>query len=479
MNNNYSHCVVFILILFSYGCINEEGIGIRVKPNIVLIEENALSCYQGIYGNVINGQSFQQDIIFSISGYQYTAYYNQYRELCLARRETNKNAWEVLCLDGYRFSNDSQFDNDTHNTISLGYCLKDGTLHIAFDTHSSPLNYVVSVKGLVTNPRSFKWNNSIFSPISNSLINGVPLNEFSYPSFVSTSQGDLLLGYRDGYSGILQYKISLYDGGTSSWNPPYVIIDGSGKYEDYFSGSSFVRGPYVNGLSINRQNGELFVSWTWREEIRSNTTSNRDIYASISQNNGKDWLDIQGKKIIPETGNDGISTETKGVIVRKLDRGWGLMNQQAQSFDRKGNPHIIMYFRKEWNPIPDFAKLNDGQFVHFYLKDTSWIENKIPFMGNRPKFVFNKQNDIYLIFLNKDHFDYVSGSGSLIILKASAGSNWTDWELIYKSEEIYFSEPLIDNNFWEDFSILNIFIQETPKIEGEPSRLKILEFKFD
>ena len=146
MNSNYLHYLVSTLLIFSFGCINEEVIEIRVKPTVLIIEENALTCNQGIYGNIINGQSFQQDIIFSISGYQYAAYYNHQRKLCIARREINKNSWEILCLDGYKFSTDSQFDNDTHNTISLGYCLKDGTLHIAFDTHSSPLNYVVSVK---------------------------------------------------------------------------------------------------------------------------------------------------------------------------------------------------------------------------------------------------------------------------------------------------------------------------------------------
>lgn len=243
---------VITSILYSYGCINEMPKDFGVIPAEIILDENALTCNQGIYGNIINGQSFQQDAIFSIFGYQYAAYYNHERKLCIGRREINNDIWEILCLEGYTFSNDIKFSNDTHNTISLGYCINDGTIHIAFDTHSSPLNYVVSVKNLITNPNSFVWNSSVFSSISTSLIKGQEISEFSYPSFVSTLEGDLLLGYREGYSGILNYKISSYNGGSSTWNNPYVIIDGSGKYYDYLSGVSSARGPYVNGLSINK-----------------------------------------------------------------------------------------------------------------------------------------------------------------------------------------------------------------------------------
>jgi hypothetical protein len=473
----YFFYYLFFLYFFFIACRKGENVKVASNPSVIIIDQKALTCSSGIYGNIINGQSFQQDALFSIGDWQYTAYYNHERKLCIARRHVSQSVWEVLKLAGYKFSTLSTFDNDTHNTISLGYCINDGTIHVAFDTHSSHLNYSFSVKGLITYPKLHKWDSTLFSPVSNALQRGVPLLEFSYPSFIGTIDGDLLLGYRDGYSGVLHYKIAHYDGKISSWHDPKIFINGSGEYIDYISGLSTERCAYVNGLDINRRNGQLFISWTWREDIKGVTTANRDIYAAFSNDNGKNWISHKDREEGIWSGtNSPVFTNTVSLTVKNLDRGWGLMNQQAQTYDRNGNPHIIMYYRKERKPVPDFATIHDGQYVHYYLKDSTWIENRVPYIGNRPKFVFNKKNDLYLIYLDKDHFDYFTGSGRLVIVKAIASSDWTIWETIYESNRIYFSEPLIDRNRWDNSSILSIFIQETPISEGMSSELKLLEF---
>ena len=202
----------FFLFTILIACTKVNYVESGILPSEILIDKMALTCNQGIYGNIINGQSFQQDAVFSHRGWQYVAYYNNQRKLCIARRQINKSFWEILELAGYKFSAVPAFDNDTHNSISMGYCINDGTIHLAFDTHANPLNYSYSVKGLLTNPNQYKWDSSLFSPVLNSLQFGIPINEFSYPSFVSTNKGDLLLGYRDGYSGVLHYKLAYYDG---------------------------------------------------------------------------------------------------------------------------------------------------------------------------------------------------------------------------------------------------------------------------
>ena len=92
----------------------------------------------------INANSFQQHAITTINGFQYAAFYSSPHaakpSTCyvnLSRRpilQTNgsKGAgpWETLIFEDYE-----QTVDDGHNTISIGVCRGDGTVHVAFDHH--------------------------------------------------------------------------------------------------------------------------------------------------------------------------------------------------------------------------------------------------------------------------------------------------------------------------------------------------------
>jgi hypothetical protein len=93
----------------------------------------------------INANSFQQNALTTVNGWQYAAFYTDVFEsekagkchVNLARRKISPSdipcaigAWETLTLDDYDQSTD-----DGHNTISIGVCKGDGTIHIAFDHH--------------------------------------------------------------------------------------------------------------------------------------------------------------------------------------------------------------------------------------------------------------------------------------------------------------------------------------------------------
>ena len=119
-----------------------------------ILDASALNLGEEKYGEVrfakrINGLSFQQDAMVTHAGYQYVGYYDGDRQVCIARRKLSLGAWEVIRLDDYAFKS-----NDAHNTISIGVCPADGTIHISFDHHIHPLNYRVSDKGclLYTSP---------------------------------------------------------------------------------------------------------------------------------------------------------------------------------------------------------------------------------------------------------------------------------------------------------------------------------------
>ena len=118
----------------------------------------------GRFGQSINGLAFQQDAVASHGEYQYVAYYDRDRQVCIARRKLPQGDWQVIRFDDYKFEG-----NDAHNTISIGISPADGTLHMAFDHHVHPLHYRVSKKGVAINPDTIEWQASLFSPIRDTL----------------------------------------------------------------------------------------------------------------------------------------------------------------------------------------------------------------------------------------------------------------------------------------------------------------------
>lgn len=96
----------------------------------------------------INANSFQQHALTTINSWQYAAFYTDAINpkapgalaVNLARRPVGrdpvnhrnleKSKWERFAFDDYE-----QVMDDGHNTISIGVCKGDGTIHVAFDHH--------------------------------------------------------------------------------------------------------------------------------------------------------------------------------------------------------------------------------------------------------------------------------------------------------------------------------------------------------
>jgi hypothetical protein len=155
--------------------------------------------------NGLNVNSFQQSAITSFNGYQYCTFYRTQshertvRHVVLGRRDVyNGNGWEFLEFEDYE-----QTTDDGHNTVSMGICRGDGTIHLSFDHHTDDLKYRVSQKYVASDPRKFKWGASLFSPILNKLGNSqnstsLPVLQLvTYPRFVNVGDG-LLFEYRHG-----------------------------------------------------------------------------------------------------------------------------------------------------------------------------------------------------------------------------------------------------------------------------------------
>lgn len=90
----------------------------------------------------INANSFQQNVLTTVNGWQYAALYTDQVggkkiDCCfvkLARRRVlplgESGPWQTFTFEDYR-----QVADDGHNGINIGVCKGDGTIHVAFDHH--------------------------------------------------------------------------------------------------------------------------------------------------------------------------------------------------------------------------------------------------------------------------------------------------------------------------------------------------------
>lgn len=88
--------------------------------------------------HAINGYAFQQDAITSFNGWQYTVFYSNLSPeaapeplyVHLVRRRLPDGPWESIVFDDY-----PQTTDDGHNTVQMGICPGDGTIHLSYDHH--------------------------------------------------------------------------------------------------------------------------------------------------------------------------------------------------------------------------------------------------------------------------------------------------------------------------------------------------------
>jgi hypothetical protein len=89
----------------------------------------------------INCYAFQQDALISFNGWQYSSFYTFLQSessdatseplyVHLARRQLPQGKWEVMVLRDY-----PQTTDDGHNTVQMGICPGDGTIHLSYDHH--------------------------------------------------------------------------------------------------------------------------------------------------------------------------------------------------------------------------------------------------------------------------------------------------------------------------------------------------------
>lgn len=445
------------------------------KISDTIVDSKALTI-DGSFGKRINGLSFQQDAVVTDSNWQYVAYYNSSRHVCVARRQLPAGAWQKVELTDCYFSGD-----DAHNVISMGICPKDGTIHLAFDHHGHPLHYRVSRKGAASDPGGITWDACLFGPITSELENGRPIS-ITYPRFWQAPDGGLQFCYRQGGSGNGDRMLVDYNAETGTWGNTRRIDSREGLFRDSL-GQSRSRCSYPNGYNYG-PGSKLHVTWVWRE---SSQGSNHDLMYAYSKNQGRTWLNNEGK---PLSGPPHVNSP--GITVARISRAHGLMNTHGQAVDSRGRIHVVMWHctdetlqaagsrpgEHRWGP----AK---ARRYHHYWRDSTgqWHHHEMSWVsGNRPKLFIRRNGDAFLIYQAVPdpvalRYKTSFSGGDLTIAAATADSGWTDWQIIHTEPGPFVNDMLGDPYRFKNEEILSVLVQGNPTYNNEPTPLRILDFQ--
>ena len=464
-----------LLLLTMTGSTWADGKVIKRADSVV--DRKALTI-QGAFGQRVNGLSFQQDAAVTHRGYQYVGYYDADRHVCLARRRLPADDWAILRFADYDFAS-----NDAHDTISLGICPRDGTIHVAFDHHGDPLHYRASRKGVAHDPQSTPWEPLLFGPVKSELEPGMPI-KITYPRFWQTPDGGLQFCYRRGGSGNGDRMLVDYDADTGTWVNTRQIDSRRGLFQDVV-GESRSRCSYPNGYDYGPQ-GRLHVTWVWRE---SSQGSNHDLMYAYSEDRGKTWLNNHGEAL-----RDPPHVNSPGITVVEISRNHGLMNTHGQAIDSQGRVHVVMWHctdqslqaagsgpgEHRWGPP------GARRYHHYWRSaDGTWQHRELPWVaGNRPKIFMDSNDNAYLIYAVRHEFanrenDVILLAGDLAIASATAESEWTDWRVIHVEKGPFVNEMIGDRYRWKQEGVLSVMVQQSPQEAHQATPLRILDFSFE
>jgi hypothetical protein len=374
------------------------------------------------YGGFLNGESFQQDGIVSYNGYQYAAFWNSSRHVVMARRALPSGAWSTFEFTDYSLSAD-----DAHNTISIGICPGDGTIHLSFDHHSNNLHYRKSVAGVATNPATATWAASSFSAVTSNLVGSATVTLVTYPRFVTEPDGNkMLFEARIGTSGSGDEYLWEYDGVTHAWASLGMYVYGTGDSIN----------AYPHGLSYTRGGARLHMSWCWRETPDAST--NHDLLYIYSDDHGRTWKNNTGSAVAA-TGSSYVTKNSPGIKVWTINQNRGLINQEHMAVDATGRVHVLL------SHMPD-AQSDDATFTSARTKSQffdywrnasgTWARSAmgLPVVASfRGKLAISSSNNVYAILPD------------LRIAAASAASSFATWTVLNSADSgRFFSDPLID-----------------------------------
>ena len=382
--------------------------------------------------NSVNVPVFRKNSVVTFNGTQFTAFYDSTGNVILAKRQLNSNTWETN-----KTQHTGNID-DAHCSISIGVD-GDGYLHMAWNHHSTSLNYCISIdSGLIVMGEK-------------TTMLGTLEDDVTYPEFFKMPNGDLLFMYRYGVSGRGNLVINKYITAEKRWERLHdVLIDGQN-----------VRNAYWQSC-VDKQ-GSIHISWVWRETW--DVSSNHDMCYAKSEDGGLTWAKSNGDLYtVPITA---ATSEYISYIPQNSE----LINQTSMYADSYGRPYIATYWTPSVSSVP--------QYHLIYFDGTEWKTQQIsmrktPFSLSgggtkkipisRPQIVVDDGEEVPVIYLVYRDIE----RGSKVSVNKSLSPDFRKWAVYdITNSEVNSWEPSYDTELWKDSLILNIFVQRAGQGDGE------------
>ncbi|KAI0203677.1 hypothetical protein F4808DRAFT_457942 [Astrocystis sublimbata] len=436
--------------------------------------------------HALNGYAFQQDALHTFNGWQYACFYSSLAGseeplfVHLSRRKLPDGPWQTLVFDDY-----PQKVDDGHNTVQLGICPGDGTIHLSYDHHCDVLRYRHSVVGVATSPNEISsWDRELFTTTQSSLpgLSSPETDELlsyiTYPRFVAWGL-DLLFTFRTGKAGLGDDHLCVYTA-TDNTDTAKTSKTGNSKKDTYgykFLGTHLkgvLNNPYIHGLDVspsppsNENNPTLHTTWVYRAFVPydgwddpldtkhktqagpNSAFNNHDIcYAwSADDGGGAAWRNSNNTVIADLGKGESILPSAEGITAFEIPKGSGLTNQEAQAVDYDGGVHVL-----NRDSLDDDGVL---RWRHYYLSpDKTWKRRKVPHVpgmcgGKRGQLAVSRDGDLYLVLPH--HAESV-----LTILRASKAGAYVDYEVVWRGEGFPPTEPLVDKARLVHDNVLSVF----------------------
>ncbi|RYP19160.1 hypothetical protein DL767_009702 [Monosporascus sp. MG133] len=433
---------------------------------------------------VLNGNAFQQDAIQSFNGWQYACFYSPLPGggapeplfVHVARRRLPLGSWEILVLDDY-----PQTTDDGHNTVQLGICPGDGTIHLSYDHHCDRVRYRFSLPKVALSPEDFEWEPKLFTSTLSQLPGLEGEDELfgyiTYPRFGQLGK-DLWFSWRTGKAGLGDDHLSVYRAGTGR----HELVGGSGS-------GTHLRGidsnPYVHGL--HHRDGRLHATWVWRGFVwyegwddpadtkhkaqagPNSAQNNHDICYAYSDDGGRTWCNGTGERVADLSRGESIRPDSPGIVAFAIPRGSGLHNQESQAVDHSGGVHVLNRDNLD----------GEQRWKHYYRSpDGTWTQRALshvrgPYGGKRGQVVVSRDDDLYFVLPDTE-------APTLTILKASKDDGYSTYELVWRKEGFPPTDPLVDETRLDYDNVLSVYtraVAEDVDAGAKSNNVVILDFQ--